>query len=352
MNLAAIPVANELFAQWRKARGERLDPAMRPFSRRWEDLLEDAELLSAIDRSDAERDARILESNGWLELKSVRYRPQQIERIVIPLAQEARWREAFGFTPPNAEEARLIQQFDWASQLAFVRDIRLNISFSELRSLNDFLLRGAGIDVPIKERSLEIFGDEKRLDLLAGSSLFREGRLTLAQLRCFTVIEPIGWQRGPTSDGPMIVLENAATWDSYRRWNEKNQHFSAVLYGQGNCFAERTPFLKEIFRELGGERPSFYFGDLDAAGLRIPLRASRIAQKAGLPPIHPHLPSYRTLLRSGKRISKANEDDLAQRADFDWLGELADEGWNLLGPTRRLAQEHIGAEMLNSAGFK
>lgn len=351
MNLAEIPVANELFAQWRKARGDRLDPAMRPFSRRWEELLEDAELLSAIDRSDAERDARMLELNGWLELKSVRYRSEQIERIVIPLAQETRWRDAFGFTPPNAEEARLIHEFNWTPQLAFVRDIRLNISFTELRSLNDFLLRGAAVDVPIKERSLEIFSDEKRLDLLVSSALFREGRLTLAHLRCFTVIEPIGWQRGPTSDGPVIALENAATWDSYCRWNERNQRFSAVLYGQGNCFAERAPFLKEIFRELGGARPIFYFGDLDAAGLRIPARASRIAQKVGLPAIEPHLPSYRRLLRLAKAATAANEDDPAQRADFDWLGELADEAWNLLGPTRRLAQEHIGAEILNNTSL-
>jgi hypothetical protein len=352
MNLADIPVANELFAQWRKARGDRLDAAVRPFSRRWEELLEDAELISAIDRSDAERDVRTLESNEWLELKFVRYRSQQIERIVIPFAQEARWRDAFGFTPPNAEDARLIQEFDWAPQLAFLRDIRLNISFAELRSLNDFLLGGAAVDVPIKERSLQIFGDEKRLDLLANSSLFREGRLTLAHLRCFTVVEPIGWRRGPTSDGPMIVLENAATWDSYCRWNENNQRFSAILYGQGNCFAERAPFLKEIFRELGGERPIVYFGDLDAAGLRIPGRASRIAQKAGLPKIEPHLPSYRSLLLLAKDATAANEDDPAQRADFDWLGGLADEAWNLLGPTRRLAQEHIGAERLDSTGFK
>src|SRR4051812_7448994 len=69
---ARLPIAIELFAQWRRARGNQQDTATRPYSRDWEELLSAAGLFSATERSDAERDARALESAGWLELKSVR----------------------------------------------------------------------------------------------------------------------------------------------------------------------------------------------------------------------------------------------------------------------------------------
>src|SRR4051812_39975013 len=101
MNPAGLPIARELFAQWQRARGGRTDPASRPFSRNWEDLLEDARLVSATERSEAEGDARELEPEGGVELKAVRYKPHLIDRVVLPLGTELRWSEAFGFVPPS-----------------------------------------------------------------------------------------------------------------------------------------------------------------------------------------------------------------------------------------------------------
>jgi hypothetical protein len=68
----------------------RTEPATRPFSRGWEDLLEDAALVSATDRTDAERDAREL-ATGRLDRIKTRARSSRtlIDRIVIPLAAEA-----------------------------------------------------------------------------------------------------------------------------------------------------------------------------------------------------------------------------------------------------------------------
>lgn len=350
MNPARSPIATVLFAQWRRARGERADAATRPFSRDWENLLEQAALLSAIERGDAERDIRALESTGWVALKPVSHRPRLIGRVLIPLDAESKWRGAFGFNPIPDTEALEIRQFAWVPELAFVRDARLNISFAELRQINAFFVNG-GINrpcVPIKERSLEMFGFEKRLDTLANSALFGEGRLSLEQLRCFFVTEPLGWQRGPVSHGPLLVLENAATWDSFRRWNDAPPKFSAVVYGQGNCFVDRVPFLTEIFRELGGPRPVWYFGDLDASGLRIPARASRAAQRLGLPPVEPCLDAYRALLSQAARATPANEDDPIRREDADWLGPLAVEAWRILERGRRLAQEWVGWEYMST----
>lgn len=349
-----LPIASELFAQWRRARGERAEPAARPFSRDWEQLLEDAGLLSASERNEAERDIRDLAAAGWLEIRPVRYRPHLLDRIVIPLAAEARWREAFGFAPLSDEEARLIREFAWSGELAFVREARLSLPFDDLRRLHEFFASGGSARrlVPIKERSLQIFGDEKRLDLIEATTLFREDRLTLEKLRCFIVAEPLGWRRGPSSasEGPLLVLENAATWDSFCRWNERTRRFSAVVYGGGNRFADSVGFLAEIYREVGGVRPVKYFGDVDIAGLRIPQRASGRAQRAGLPEIGAHLPCYRWLLReAGAKSVPAGTDEVARRDECDWLGDCAEGAWVVLARGHRLAQEHLNAEVL--AGF-
>ena len=323
---------------------------MRSFSRGWEDLLEDAGILAATDRADAERDARSLEADGWVALKAVRYRSNLIGGIMVPLEQETRWKEAFGFTSPSDEEARLIRGHAWQPELAFLRDARVNLSFDELRHLDSFLASGGRdhVFVPIKERSLQLFGDEKRLDVLTGSSLFRDGRLKLAQLRCVIVAEPLAWKRGPAiaSDRPVIVLENAATWHSFDRWNQAAPKFSAVIYGCGNRFADGVGFLAEIFRELGSPCPVHYFGDLDAAGLRIPSRASQRARHLGLPDVQPCLFAYRWLLSRADRATAVDGDVPSRREDCGWLGPLEAEAWAVLSSGKRLAQEHVGWEFL------
>jgi len=350
MSPARVPFARELFAQWQRARGGRTEPATLAFTRSWEDLLESAGLTSATERNEAEADARALAKDGWLELKLVRYKPHLIARVALPLEVEARWGEAFGFTPPTDEEARRVREFPWVPELAFLREARLNLPFDELRRLNDFLQAGIGERpvVPIKERSLQLFGDEKRLDVLADSALFRDGRLTLAHLRCEVVAEPLAWKRGPAeaADKPVIVLENAATWHSYARWNETTAQFSAVVYGGGNRFVDGVGFLAEIFRELGGQRRVFYFGDLDAAGLVIPQRASRRAVELGLPAIEPHLWSYRRLLTFAGKAEPVAEAVQPSADLCVWLGELGGEVGAQLTADKRLAQENVGWELL------
>jgi hypothetical protein len=358
MNPTQLPIACELFAQWQRARGHRAEAATRPFSRGWEDLLEDAGLVSAMDRNEAERDARALASDGLLEIKSVRYKPHLIDRTCIPLNAEMNWREAFGFIPRSDEELRQIREHPWTAKLAFLHDTRLNISFEELRRMNDFLAHcGCTQDfdlVPIKERSLQIFGDEKRLDALLASALFRLDRLDLRRdLRCEVVGEPLAWKRGPkeADEKPIIVIENAATWHSYCRWNIQTKLFSAVVYGCGNRFVDGVRYLPDIFAEIGGTRSVLYFGDLDPQGLRIPQEASLRAEAIGLSKIAPHLWSYRELLNRGARSPQSCEGEPPSLTLCDWLGELSESARQVLALNQRIAQEHIGWEFLRQANY-
>jgi hypothetical protein len=351
MNPSELPFAQELFAQWQRARGNRMEPATRPFSRGWEDLLEDARLVSATDRGEAEHDARALALAGWLELKSVRYKPHLLDRIVMPLAAEPRWMAAFGFVPPPAEEACQIQAYPWVPALAFVREARLNLSFTELRQLNEYMVNQSARQpiIPIKERSLQIFDDEKRLDALLASALFRPDRLDEKRdLRCEVIGEPLAWKRGPAEapSKPIIVIENAATWHSYYRWNAGRKLFSAVVYGCGNRFVDGVRYIADIFAELGGPRRVLYFGDLDPQGLLIPQEASARAEAVGLSPVEPHLWSYRQLLAIANGRGQPYEGEPPSSTLCDWLADCAEPARQLFAANQRLAQEHLGWEFL------
>jgi hypothetical protein len=347
-----FPVLRQLFEQWRAARGRKpVGSFEKPFRRSWEDLLEDAALVSAEARREADRDIRILAGAGLVELKTVRYRPYEIERVSIPIQAEARLRAMYSDEFPAEDEIPFDPtSIEWQPQLTFLRHVRVGVMRDDLLKLNSFLATKPVNKalVPIKERSLEIFGDEKRLDALRGTVLFDDARLTLEDLRCFAVAEPLGWQRGSGMGEPMIVIENACTWDSYCRWNTKHGFFSAVIYGGGNRFLDSFSRLDGIFREIGGPRRVLYFGDLDPQGLRIPQIASRRAQRQGLPPIEPDFWSYARLLELGvdRGVPIAEPENLDAEY-FGWLGESAQIARSILDRGLRIPQELLGWDYLS-----
>ncbi len=343
----------ELAKQWYAARGYA-EPTdfQRPFSRDWEELLESSGLLSAEERNEGFREARVLESAGVIELRTERYRPYQIERVIVPFAAEASLRELFSDELPGRPEASFdLASIAWSPKLAFLTTSRICVAPEDLLKLNTFLLNHheSRSAVPIKERSLEIFGDEKRLDALLSTSLFRNGRLDLKNdLHCELVGEPLGWKRGPAeaSAQPIIVIENAGTWHSYCRWNAERKCFSAVVYGCGNRFADGVHYLADIFTELGGPRRVFYFGDVDPQGLLIPQEASGRAQAAGLPAVEPHLWSYRQLLRMDFGRGQLWDGEPPSSSLCDWLLDLAEPTRELFATGHRFAQERVGWEFL------
>jgi hypothetical protein len=341
-----------LVFQWHKSRGFAAANFQRPYSRDWEELLQAGNLISAELRAEAFREAKELEAAGLVDLKTVRYRLYQIERIVIPFAAEPLLRELFAGELPAPPDPRFdFASVKWASQLAFLNSESITVAPDDLLKLNQFLLKEPRTQtvVPIKERSLEIFGDEKRLDALVSTSLFRAGRLDwIGDLKCEIIGEPLAWKRGPTEAGrgPVIVIENAATWHSYCRWNAEHKLFSAVVYGCGNRFVDGFRFLPDIFSELGGLRRILYFGDLDPRGLEIPQEAAVLAQGLGLPPVEPHLWSYCQLLKLGTGQGQPYEGEAPSTELCDWLGEYADPVRQLFAAGQRLAQEHVGWEFL------
>jgi len=347
-----LPILRELHSQWLVNRGNASsDGFQRPFSRDWESLLTDAELFSAESRNEATRDARLLAAAGLLAIKTVRHRPEYIQRVSVPLEAESRLRNLFPEFHAGASEKLDLTTVPWEPEMKFVVEARATVNPNDLLRLNAFFRNREQHRsmVPIKERSLQIFGDEKRLDLLLDSALFRSNRLNLDLLKCEIVGEPFGWKRGPTDTGKILIIENAATWHSYSRWNAAVRLFSAVIYGRGNCFAESIQHLKGILAEFSSPQRILYFGDLDTQGLRIPVQASAKAAQIGLTRVEPDLWSYERLVEIGRgKEVLCDATTPASQDEFRWLSHLAKPAEAILGAGKRLAQEHVGWEFLST----
>ncbi|WP_427896544.1 Wadjet anti-phage system protein JetD domain-containing protein [Kribbella sp. GL6] len=204
--------------------------------------------------------------------------------------------------------------------------------------------------VPVRERSLELFGDEKRLDSLVSTRLFTSGALSLALLRCQAVPIPFvsQWVPGPADPRgtALLIAENHHTYVSLLRvTREGGGPGRHIGYGTGNQFPSAV--LSVPLLEPAPER-IVYFGDIDLQGLQIPAAAQISAQRAGLPAVVPALPLYELLFaapyrRPSTRIPASLAVEVA-----GWLGPLADRACEVLTSGHRIPQEAVGYELLTS----
>lgn len=262
----------------------------------------------------------------------------------------------------------------WAPELGFWPELR-NAQLVDARKISDWLLANtqATLRVPLKERSLEIFGDEKRLDALRDGRALFAGRLSLDTLRTFVVSPPLPYRSAQTASRRILVVENHCSYWSFGEWNTQAGRWRAVVYGAGNGFAGAADALLEVCRELGllaplgcagadmgsPEAPAAaeplhieYLGDLDPKGVRIPLDFNNLAASGGHPglKVAPLLGAYRGLLNHAPRRARA---DLAESPTsplghaHDWLGpELGAQACEMWSSGEWIAQEALGYRQL------
>jgi hypothetical protein len=244
------------------------------------------------------------------------------------------------------------ETFAWAAELRFACTVRDARQLDVLLRVQRFLADGGRERpmVPLKERSIELFGHEKRLDMLRGGSLFASGRLSLDLLRCFPVPSVLWHEAVPLSRGPspVLVIENHSTYHSFARWNREERAFCAIVYGHGDAFKSGAAGLAELVRALPWDGRLFYFGDIDPEGLLIPLAASATLSTVEMPALCAHRGCYRRLLARAGLVSLPSGPKLGLATDSrSWLGyELAVEveAWFQRGT--RVAQELVGWEEL------
>ena len=240
--------------------------------------------------------------------------------------------------PSGVKHARIV----WRPELAFA--IEIDSSWrEELLSVQEWLRNGGTTALPValRERSVEIFGDEKRLVSLLGTHLFAAGRLTLDLLRCYLPSVPI-YVVSLSPDGSrrsLLVVENHTTFDSLCRWNEKCRRYSAVAFGAGAAFIAACESLRPHLAASGCSGQLLYFGDLDPKGLWIPARASL---ESGIT-VQPDETLFSLLLAKGrKHRALPNQPISFEPFLLNWLpAALREETVRHFNSGRRLPQELV-----------
>lgn len=242
--------------------------------------------------------------------------------------------------------------YAWHPLLTFMGNERNRLRLASAQRINEWLKTDPDLDliVPIKERSLEIFGDEKRLDQLRGGTTMVFGRVNLAALGCRICPIPLPFEPGPelALGLPILIIENNDTWASFSAWNRSSGRYSAVAYaggGHGKSLAYDEIFIDELIGRFQASA-LFYFGDIDPAGLRIASRAAqRRAARGGLP-LQPAASLYAWLLAHGTRTA-LYRSERALPGDLAWLPEdLRGLVETLFAAGQRLPQEALGTRIL------
>jgi len=240
----------------------------------------------------------------------------------------------------------------WVPELGFWPELKPS-ALEAVRAINDFLLRRRTTltMVPIKERSLEIFGDEKRLDTLrasGGNSLFG-GRLPLSVVGAFVVPSPLPYRAADAPGKPVLVVENHNSFWSFGEWNQQARRYAAVVYGSGKAFQGSGSALEQVLHEVSGVG-ALYLGDLDPAGVRIPLEFNR-TREDGRAIVTPALGLYRWLLENGRRRLLEERQEASAQFANDWLGtKLGGDVVALWDSGHWVPQESLGFEQLIQAG--
>lgn len=234
----------------------------------------------------------------------------------------------------------------WLPELGFWT--RLTNSEKQVAfAINEWMRRPKAqlMSVPLRERALEIFGDEKFLDLRVRNNALFAGRLPLSALSAFLVSPPLPHRKADAPGRPVVIVENHHTYWSLGEWNVKAKRYATVIYGAGNAVSSTNRALDEVLREVRGTA-ILYFGDIDPEGIAIPLRI----QSAEVGEICPAVELYQMALMHGRRRDGVRRllDDVSPLSR--WLPSLAPEIEAMWRNDQWIPQESVGTELLHEHG--
>lgn len=210
-------------------------------------------------------------------------------------------------------------------------------------AINEWMIRRRDgfMAVPLRERALELFGDEKYLDLRVRNDALFGGRLPLREIGAFQVVPPLPHRKADAPGRPVVVVENHHTYWSLAEWNLTAKRYATVVYGAGYAVSATSRALGDVLRQTQGSSV-FYFGDLDPVGVRIPLQLI----DAGHTAMKPDLALYELALHYGRRRPGVirSTGDAASLAR--WLPSLATAIESVWSEGCRIPQESVGTELL------
>lgn len=219
-----------------------------------------------------------------------------------------------------------------------------------LTAINTWLSKRRGMPVPLRERSLEIFGDEKLIETRISGPLFASGRLTLDLLETYLCWPPV--ERMEFGPGDWLIVENYTTYHSLAQRAGELGFDGQIIWGSGNGVTTRLAALAtEPFRPPR----LYYFGDIDAGGFRIARSAAARAEHLHLPKLTAAQGLYSLTASHGIRQPDQNTrrpDPTILTWAQEWLSELLGAAvTDVLSARGRIVQETVGTELLHTTSL-
>jgi hypothetical protein len=264
--------------------------------------------------------------------------PQMVTRIEQRAAVDESWRA-----------------LPWHPRLAWVPDLpRLSTDqVAFLRRVHEGLVeRWFDRPAPLRYRSIQLTGDDKRLEALLGTVLFGEGRLNLEMIGAYTVVLPLAWER-VQEGGRVIAFENKEPFIVARTvlHEMRDPPYDIVAFGGGRGFEQSVAHLTTIDCPITVLE---YVGDLDEPGLEIASRAADAALRADrLPPLLPAPGVHAVMLDAAAALGhpsgwpdSENRRTMREEA-LTWLPDsVRGRVQQMLSARRRVPEEVLGpAEM-------
>lgn len=216
-----------------------------------------------------------------------------------------------------------------------------------LEKINDFLNTEKEHEmVFLKERSYEIFNDEKFLDGKVKNGYLFGGKLHISVLKCMEKPSPLVYE-SMCKNKPILVCENSNTYHTMCRWNKEFMEFSAIVYGSGNIFSGAHNYLDEIRNDLGFNE-IYYFGDFDYDGFFIPANTNQKRLENELLEIKPALFLYKMLINFSHIKNPKNPKNIEIEIIKSWINndEVYEVFKSCLENNTRIPQEAINYETI------
>lgn len=193
----------------------------------------------------------------------------------------------------------------WGKAKALVELVSLTADQEAfLKRLQEELVNGGLRErAPFKYRSLQLTGDEKRLESLLNTQLFGPERLSLELLNCDGLGLPLTYERFGSLPR-MIIVENTGSFLVARRVLAEAKHapYGLIAYGGGTQIFRCVDYLKEIDGLSGID----YVGDIDAKGIDIGAGfADRVGSRTGLA-VTPATDVHMAMLGAAKELGHPN----------------------------------------------
>jgi hypothetical protein len=314
------------------------------------------------DVGDFEREKRLLDilkdlqNDNLLRLPKARncWNPQTgLPRFITAVRQEAD--AARKRNKMDLEALRHATVWEPTRMAAFAHTLRRRAELEMAEKVNRYLLdRKPDVpSIPHRERALMIFGSEKALDGYLRKGLFG-GRITLKDLDCFYCPEPLPFRalsmdRREIAGKPLLVVENANTYWSCCQANAEMKRFAAVVYGQGfkvmaGAAQRANDGLAEIEDQLDATGIA-YFGDLDPAGIAIPMYMNTFRQANRLRPLVAECSLYQALLEKDRSVPAKQSEKEKHNPELarQWLGDELASVYLQRAPGVRWPQEGLTA---------